>query len=421
MATITPKFKLKESNSPGTSLILMKVYYLKNRFVYSTGQQIEPKFWNEDAGNVIIQKGISSKEKQRLQNINFQLNRYENEIIKIFNQTDIEGIKPTNDLLREKLDVVFYKIEVKPVSKDPDFQTFVQKFVEENKITKSKLTIKSYNNTLNLINEFSKKKRYEISFESINLDFYHKFVKHLAESGKSINTIGKQIKNLKTFIHSAERRGIKINKDIDNPEFKKLAAETDKIFLTLNEVIALYDFDLSGKPRLEKIRDLFVIGCNTALRFSDFSIIQKENIIDNNGHKLLRKRMEKGNRIVVVPLNKMVLSILQKYNSMLPVNISNQKMNDYLKEICKLAGFNEHVIITKYVGLQRVDVKKKKYDLVTSHTARRTGATNMYLSGIQAQSIMKITGHKTEKAFMAYLRINEEEHAMHMAENMFFK
>jgi len=278
---------------------------------------------------VEVSKGISKSEKEKHKDINFQINRYENEITKIFRQLEIEEIQPNNSLLKDRMDKVFKLVEIQPDAqsdKKVSFKEFVLRFIEESKITKNKLTVKSYSNTLNLIVQFGKERKYKIDFDTINLAFYHKFVKYLADYGKSINTIGKQVKNLKVFIHSAERRGIVINSDIDNPKFKKLSGETDKIYLTAEDVGLLNDFDLSNKPRLEKIRDLFVIGCNTALRFSDFSIIQKENIYKKNAHKYLRKRMEKGNRIVVVPLNKMVLSILEKYNYVLPSNISNQKM-----------------------------------------------------------------------------------------------
>jgi len=310
-------------------LIVLKVYYQKNRFVYSTGQTIETKYWNNVNGVVEVSKGISKSEKEKHKDINFQINRYENEITKIFRQLEIEEIQPNNSLLKDRMDKVFKLVEIQPDAqsdKKVSFKEFVLRFIEESKITKNKLTVKSYSNTLNLIVQFGKERKYKIDFDTINLAFYHKFVKYLADYGKSINTIGKQVKNLKVFIHSAERRGIVINSDIDNPKFKKLSGETDKIYLTAEDVGLLNDFDLSNKPRLEKIRDLFVIGCNTALRFSDFSIIQKENIYKKNAHKYLRKRMEKGNRIVVVPLNKMVLSILEKYNYVLPSNISNQKM-----------------------------------------------------------------------------------------------
>lgn len=120
---------------------------------------------------------------------------------------------------------------------------------------------------------------------------------------------------------------------------------------------------------------------------------------------------------VVIPLHPMVGTILNKYHGNLPNNISNQKFNDYIKEACKIAGINESVSksITKG-GINR-SKNYKKWELVSSHTARRSFATNLYKSGFPTISIMAITGHKTEKAFLTYIRVTPEEHARKLKEH----
>jgi len=165
---------------------------------------------------------------------------------------------------------------------------------------------------------------------------------------------------------------------------------------------------------------LFLIGCNTALRFSDFTNIQPENIIKNDSGTFLKMTTYKTGQKVEIPLNPMAVSILEKYNFQLPANISNQKMNEHLKIIGEKAKINETISITKTIAGKSVTTNYKKYELISCHTARRTGATLMYLSDIPTLSIMMITGHKTEKAFRGYIRIDSEQNAKKISTNKFF-
>ena len=114
---------------------------------------------------------------------------------------------------------------------------------------------------------------------------------------------------------------------------------------------------------------------------------------------------------MAIPLHPIVLEIWHKYNGVLPQSISNQKFNDYIKEVCALAGVDGAELKNITKGGLRAQHSFKKYELITSHTARRSFATNLYLSGFPSISIMAITGHKTERAFMAYIRVTEREHS----------
>ena len=173
--------------------------------------------------------------------------------------------------------------------------------------------------------------------------------------------------------------------------------------------------------KLDKVRDLFLIGCNTALRYSDYTNIKKGNIYTNDeGSEMLKITAYKGGETLDVPANYMVKHILSKYDYKLPEQISNQKTNDYLKELGELAGINREIIDTKRIGGKQETKTNLKYELISTHTARRTGATLMYLAGIPALSIMKITGHKTERSFLGYIRITSEENATLISKNKFF-
>ena len=124
----------------------------------------------------------------------------------------------------------------------------------------------------------------------------------------------------------------------------------------------------------------------------------------------------KTGEFVTVPMHPMVKEIIGKYNSEVPYSLSNQKMNEYLKDIGEAAKLDEKRIIVKTKGGVREEKTFSKFQLITTHTARRSFATNLYNQGFPAIYIMKITGHRTEKAFLKYIKIEQEEAANKLME-----
>jgi integrase len=127
---------------------------------------------------------------------------------------------------------------------------------------------------------------------------------------------------------------------------------------------------------------------------------------------------QKTGETVVIPIHSHVEAIMSRYEAKtpnsLPTPMSNQKMNDYLKELGELAGIAETINQTFTKGGKKVAVNYPKYELITTHTARRSFATNQYLAGFPSISIMKLTGHRTEKAFMKYIKVTPKEHAQNL-------
>ena len=272
-------------------------------------------------------------------------------------------------------------------------------------------TQRHYKRTLALLKDFEATKKARITFDRVNLDLYHDFVDYLTRKKKfAPNTIGRHIKTLKLFLNEATERGINTKLDFKSRRFKSVSEQAETIYLTEDELLKIYEHDYSENSRLGQTRDLFIIGCYTGLRFSDFSQLTTENIV--NGQ--IKINTQKTEQTVVIPIHWTVKAILEKYSDTakgLPRPISNQKMNKYLKEIGKEVKLNDKVIVTTTKAGLRVQKTVEKHELITTHTARRSMATNLFLSGFPAISIMKITGHKTEKAFMSYIRISQEENA----------
>lgn len=274
--------------------------------------------------------------------------------------------------------------------------------------TIGKGTVREYRRVNSYIQQFAALHKKKITFCDINLDFYNDFVEYLTnEIQAGTNTIGKYIQDIKTIMNAATMEGVNTNLQYKSPRFKAITEESESIYLTEKELLKLAAVDLSACPALERVRDLFLVGAYTGLRFSDFTRIDQTTIHNGNINIIQQKTGKK----VVIPLHPIVVEIWDKYGGQLPRTISNQKFNDYIKRVCRIAGIDEPITkhFTKAGFKQAVNAPKWKY--IGAHTARRSFATNLYLSGFPALSIMQITGHKTERAFMRYIKVTGEQHA----------
>ncbi len=277
----------------------------------------------------------------------------------------------------------------------------------------------SYISTLNVLTDDHNALNIELSFEDINMDFYESFMNYLLTIKKfAPNTIGGHIKEIKVFMNYGLDRGYTENRGHLHRKFSKPEETAETIYLNDNDLSILYELDLSKTAYLDRVRDLFLIGCYTGLRFSDLSQLSQDKFI--KGGTQLRVKTIKTGETVVIPLHWTVKEIVKKYNGGTPRPISNQKMNVYLKKLCNIEHFREKVVLNKTKGGLSFEQKKEKWELVTVHTARRSFATNMYLAEVPAISIMKITGHRTEKAFMKYIKITQEQNADKLSVHPYF-
>lgn len=408
MASTT--FVLKEPKSIDPTLVYMIFRYNNTRLKYSTGQKITPKFWN------------AKKEKQRAKEtklfpeyseFNTLLDNLETEIHNQYRKLLNDKIVPTPDILRVPLDELLQKSN----GKEKDLISFAEYIVENT--DRSAGTKKQLRQAIRNLKEYRQASKKTLHLDSIDLDFYDGFVDFLMKKNYGKNTIGTLIKNIKVFMGEAVDRKLTANLQFKNKRFKTIEENSETIYLTLNEIEKLYNLDLSGNTRLEKVRDLFIIGCYTGLRFSDLISVRSENISKDG--KVLKLATIKTGETVIIPLKSHVKDILAKYSGMPPQAFSNQKMNDYLKELGQLADLDDDTVITATKGGVRQTEKFKKWELVTTHTARRSFATNAYLQNVPTISIMKITGHRTEKSFMKYIKISQEDNANKLINHPFFK
>lgn len=406
------KFILKEPSSKSDTLIYLLYNYQYKRFKYSTGEKINPKFWNNNN-----QRVKESKNFPEYPEFNTRLDTIENGINTAFRRLLNDGVQPTNDLLKKELEFELDNRVLK--QRKISLLEFIDSFITESKSVKQSSTITVYNTTLDHLKNYAQAKNKSINFDSINLIFYSSFTKYLSQDLEmSTNTIGKYIKTLKTFLNEATERGFNTNLEFRKSKFKTISEETDTVYLSAEELKIFEDKDLSNNPSLEKVRDLFLLGCYTGLRFSDFTQIKQENIIDSKS--IIQIRTQKTKEKVSIPIHPIVKRVLIKYDNAIPKPFTNQIMNKYIKDIAELCEINTptEVTTTKSGSVQKTTVAKCK--LITTHTARRSFATNCYLADIPSISIMKITGHKTEKSFLKYIKVTQEQNADKLLNHPFF-
>ena len=265
---------------------------------------------------------------------------------------------------------------------------------------------REYINTYRLLCQYESKKHIRFDWEDIDVSFYNGFITYLQSLNYATNTIGHKIVALKAVLNAAKERKINDCSNYSGHLFHTVSEESQTVYLDEKELDFLYNLDLSKDDRLDRTRDLF-FGCWTGLRFSDFTRIRPEYIQND----ILTIVQQKTGGRVAIPLHPVVKSILEKYKGNLPECVSNQKFNEALKDLGKYADLNERVFKSITKGGHKETTVYKKWELISSHTARRSFATNLYKSGFPSISIMQITGHKTEKAFMKYIKVTTEEHA----------
>ncbi|MDO5655776.1 MAG: tyrosine-type recombinase/integrase [Flavobacteriaceae bacterium] len=406
-------FKLKYPNSKKPTLIYFRAYFVneKKSFIYSTGEKILPIEWNPVTHQPNDLKGRTKKAENH-RTINKQLNRYSDYFQEIVNRYKNVGEELTIDIVRQRFNENFKKSNTKN-----DFIRIYNEFLNEkendfsgNSISKS--TLKRYKCNLNLLKDFQNDTKLKISLGNFNDKIYNKFLKYCIEEKKhSANTLHRNVGLLKTFFFWALEKNYTYNKDF--VKFKRPSTfRTDEIALNMSQVKEVYEFDFSKNKKLERVRDLFVLGCTTGLRFGNYSKISRDDIHGNFIRVIDLKSKSKN---LAIPLNTISKEILQKYDFNLP-NISNQKMNKYIKEVFKIIGFDDDIKKTMKYGDELIETKSLFYERISSHTARRSFITIMKNKRVPDKVIMSYTGHKSLEVFNNYYRPSEDDKVSYMNE-----
>ena len=406
-------YKLKEPKSDKESLIYFRSYFLNENknFIYSTGEKIIPSEWDFDHRQPNDLNG-RTKRAENHRSIKKQLDRYSSFFTEIVNRYKNINEDLTLDILRQRFNEEFKKIQ----SKD-DFFRIYDEFIEEkendfsgNAISNS--TFKRYKCNKTLLEDFEKKAKHKLSLGKFDEKTFNKFLKFCVENREhSANTVHRNIGLLKTFLLWAFNKKYSFNNSFVN--FKKPPKfRTDEIALNIEQVEEIYVHDFSENKKFERVRDLFVFGCVTGMRFGNYSSISKNDV---QGDFIRVIDLKSKSKNLSIPLNNISKSILEKYEYQLP-NISNQKMNEYIKEVFKELKFTDEIKKTMKYGDQLVEINSEFYKRISSHTARRSFITIMKNKRVPDKVIMSYTGHTSLEVFNAYYRPSEDDKVSYMNE-----
>lgn len=287
-----------------------------------------------------------------------------------------------------------------------NFFTVFDEYISSLSGYRAKRTLTGITTVMNFLKAFQNETKYSISFGSIDLRFFEELRTYAYENRNIANNYFlKIIWVLKAFMNWARER--EYHSTNAYKKFKVEEVDREVIYLTIDELTALFKYEFDSK-RLSHVRDIYCFSCYTGLRFSDVISLNESHIQDGYIVKTIVKTGQVNNKI---PLNKHAKAILDKYRDTIhfPLpKISNQKFNSYIKECCEKVGIDTPISIVRFSGGKKVETTHPKYELITSHTARKTFVTNSLILGMKEMVVRNITGHKKEESFKKYVKIAED-------------
>lgn len=400
-------FNLKEPKKNGETLILFSSYFKNEgkKLVYSTGELIHPNDWDFDYKQPKGVNGRTEKAKQ-LRVIKRQIDRYGNFFTDLIGDFKLSNRELLISDIKDAFDVEFKR--TKAISNK--FFEVYQLFLDMKKSNytdeaNSPTTIKRYEYNKKLLEDFQEYRKKKIHFNQINFSFYNSFIEYCINHKKhSANTLRRNVGLFKTYLYWALENGHTYKTDFQKFKSPK-AQQTDEVALTLDQVKAVFEYDFSNNKKLERVRDLFVFGCVTGMRISNYSKVQKKDIQDG----FIKVRDKKNiDKTLEIPLNEYSDYILKKYDYNLP-SISNQKFNEYIKDVFEDMEYDQEIKKTIRIGNEIIETMTPFHDRISSHTARRSFITIMKNKKIPDKIIMSYTGHRSLEVFNKYYKPNNED------------
>jgi len=273
---------------------------------------------------------------------------------------------------------------------------------------------------------------FQTSFDDIDEEWYNKFIKFLFDDAECIElklekdeytpkSVGKYIRCLKHIMKMAYTKKVSNNIDYQQNYFTAPNKESYAVVLNVEEIKKLAILNLEGEEL--ECRDIFLVGCYSGLRQSDFNRIKPNNfsIKKNSIGKditILTITTKKTETTVTIPVIDSFLELVKKYNYNLP-SVPSNKLNKKIKIIAQKAGICQDITYNTYKGGELKEITVPKWKLIASHTGRRSAITNLYFHyKVEEERIMRISGHKDIKSFRNYIKFGNTENALAVAEKM---
>ncbi|UZS00295.1 tyrosine-type recombinase/integrase [Chondrinema litorale] len=387
---MTIKFYLTRPQAKKKSSIFFLINHKGLQYRYYTGLSVKPSEWKNKSKEPAFKSVLADFEVRAA-------------------ETFYRLLKENK--LDEKTVTEALKIEFSNKVDTNSFVGYMQDYIYNKKFKPA--TYKAYKYAVTTVEEYQeyKNKKYRLSeIDTKWFENYKYYMEHI--KGYAINSMYVTFSFLKNVLKHAYQEKLIPNR----VEIKNTREDIKQVYLTSIELEHFYKFRQYTRRRQEYV-DAFLIMAYTCLRISDYNRLKIENIRDNK----IFMPTKKTSKFVVIPLHKMVIEIIEKYNNRLPRAGNSQSFGPAIKAAAKEAGFTDPVISGKSHKGKYNTVIKERWEMITAHTARRSGATNMYLSGIPIARIMKLTAHKTETSFFKYICIGDDENAEELLQHDFFK
>lgn len=394
--------------------------------------------WDDEAEeHKCASKFIPAKDKGEMTHIDSVLSGLKKKIRELVEASNSDDV--TKDWLVRQIDIYLHPEKYAPQEQKPlSLFDIVFQFVEDAEQGKvlndgERLkagTVKTYRQVFNYLKKFAtSEKRKDYETDELTAIWYDRFVSFLYGLGMNKNSVGKEIKCLKTILNKriphAQRAACEL---VERGKCKVLKEDVNNVYLNEKQLKVLAAHPFTGS--LERVRDLFLILAWTGQRYSDLEQLTAKNIYstDDGKHRYFKVRQTKTDAVVFVPIVPELDTVLAKYNDCPPAPISNQKFNDFIKEACKAvaltdagkdAGFADNVEIERTLNAEKQSTVKPFFECVTSHTGRRSFATNGYRRDVPLPLLMSVTGHTSEAMFFKYIKEDPEQGRERMLNNYF--
>lgn len=369
-------------------------YYIKSKqYAYQTKIKIDREEWDLNIQRPKPRRGAVGEANRK---ITHELNEYQKKYDEL-KQYYKESL--TKEIVKNKFDQHFQLAQVsKTLTYSDYFEIYIQQKKESQSVQKD--SWQKYTRIHTAIMELQKKNKTTYYLSSFDSDFFMQFIGHLRGVKEiSDNTLRRKLGFFKSFLNWCVRNGYSVNSIFKEINIKP--RETSHVALSEKDLEILENLELDKTKGY--YRDLFLIGIYSGQRVSDYSRFNKEYI---EGDSIVI-RAKKTGQFSYIPLSPKLKTLLDKYDWLLPT-ITPQKFNVNIHKICKIAGFDETVIRERFYGNKKKTEKIPRYNLIASHTARRTFITLSDQKGVSHSQIMKVTGIRSIKTLQGYIKVNSE-------------
>ena len=397
----------REKDNP-TAKLRYRIKWDGNIVAFNLGYRVEIQKWSTETQRCKANTTHGNK-KVSASVINRKIQLFESACEKTFQKYEIDDLIPNQDQFRELFNVEIGRTPKEELKSEKNFFEIYDMFVNEESINSqwNFRTLQKMKTQKKVLEEFD----HDISFEKFNEQYLSNYQRYLEGKNHKNSTISKELAALKWFLKWAMKKGYTKSGEFEKFKPKIKNVQKKIIFLNKSELKRFTEYEIpTDKSYLEKIRDVFLFQCFTGLRYSDVFNLKRSDVKD--GYLEITTLKTADN--LIIELNSYSRKLLNKYidvefehNKALPV-ISNQKMNDYLKELAELAEIDELVTQTYFKGNERIEEVLPKYSLMSTHAGRRTFVCNALSLGIPPQVVMKWTGHSDYKAMKPYIDIADE-------------